>query len=324
MADQESVKTAPGPIKKRWEWYGQLVSALPGPVRTSRRAQIGGIAAAAIALALGSGCRGSFLVELTDARRLAAALRVRFNQATDASNLAVMADTDEASLKYAADAVSAKRALQTDATTLKAVLQQLGYPKELGLFEQFESRFSDYDKLDRTILALAVENTNLKAQRLSFGPAREAADAFRASLESVVAKVAAKDRCRVEELVSQAVLAVREIQVLQAPHIAEAAELAMTRLETDMAALEAKARAALSELRGMAESGPGSPLEAAAAALDRLSGVGAELVKLSRRNTNVRSLDLALRTKPPLAQACDESLKAMVEALASEGAPPAR
>ena len=301
-------------------------SSLPGPIRTSRRTQIRGLAAAGIALALafGSGCRGSFLVELADARQLAAAVRVRFNQATDASNLAVMADTDEASVKYATDAASAKRALQSDATNLKVVLQKLSYSKELGIFEQFASRFSDYDKLDRTILALAVENTNLKAQRLSFGPAREAADAFRASLDGVVAKVAAKDRCRTDELVYQAVLAVREIQVLQAPHIAEADDAAMTRMEKDMAALEGKARTALGELRGTVEAGPGSPLEAAGAALDRLSGVGAELVKLSRRNTNVRSLDLALRTKPPLTQACDESLKALEEALASEGSPPAR
>lgn len=292
---------------------------------TSRRAQIRGFAAIASALALGSGCRGpGYLNELVEARRLAANLRARFRQASDASNLAVMAGTDEASVKHAADAVSAKRALQADATALKALLHHLGYPRDIGLFSQFEGHYSEYEKLDRTILTLAVQNTNLKAQRLSFGPVREAADAFRASLESVLANGASKDRGRVEVLVYQAVLAVREIQVLQAPHIAEADELAMTRMEKDMATLEAKARAALGELRGIVESGPSSPLQAAAAALDRLSRASAELVQLSRQNTNVHSLDLALRTKPPLTQACDESLKALGEALAGEGAPPAR
>lgn len=284
------------------------------------------LAAAGIALALGSGCRGStnFLTQLDDARRLTAALRVRFNQASDASNLSVMADTDEASVKYATEAVSSKRALRSDMTSLKSLLEERGYAKELGFLGEFASRFEEYDKLDATILALAVENTNLKAQRLSFGPAREAADAFRVSLERVAAQVGAKDRCRVEGLTYQAVLAVRELQLLQGPHIAEADEAAMTRMEKDMAALEAKARAALAELREVASAGAGSPLEAAATAFDRLSSVGSELVKLSRRNTNVRSLDFALRAKPPLALACDESLKLLVDALAGEGTGPAR
>ena len=51
---------------------------------------------------------------------------------------------------------------------------------------RLHARFDEYRRLDDEILPLAVENTNLKAQRLSFGPAREAADAFRASLDGAV------------------------------------------------------------------------------------------------------------------------------------------
>lgn len=58
---------------------------------------------------------------------------------------------------------------------------------------------------------------------------------------------------------------VREIQVLQAPHIADADDAVMTRMETRMAASEAAARSALTVL--------------------------------SRRNTNVRSLALSLNQK---------------------------
>jgi high-affinity K+ transport system ATPase subunit B len=39
--------------------------------------------------------------------------------------------------------------------------------------------------LDRSLLELALENTNVKAQRLSFGPAQEAANAFRDSVEAL-------------------------------------------------------------------------------------------------------------------------------------------
>ena len=92
------------------------------------------------------------------------------------------------------------------------------------MLEEFGRRFAEYRALDRSILELAVENTNLKAQRLSFGPAQEAADAFREALEAVAPSQPAKGQWRVKALVATAVAAVREIQVLQAPHIAEADE----------------------------------------------------------------------------------------------------
>jgi hypothetical protein len=60
-------------------------------------------------------------------------------------------------------------------------------------------------------------------------------------------------------------------------------------------------------------------LNAASAALGRFDKLSAELVALSRRNSNVRSLELALRRAPALVVACDGSLAALQEALAKEG-----
>src|SRR6185436_15233116 len=119
---------------------------------------------------------------------------------------------------------------------------------ETRLLEQFVSRFAEYQAMDRRILDLAVENTNLKAQRLSFGPAQEAADTFRDSLAAVVPSVSAKDRWRVEALVATAVGTVREIQILQAPHIADADDAVMTHMEKRMGTSEAAARSAVETL----------------------------------------------------------------------------
>ena len=58
----------------------------------------------------------------------------------------------------------------------------------------------------RRILDLAVQNTNLKAQRLAFGPAQEAANRFRNALEAVASDAPLRDRCRVEAIVASAVL----------------------------------------------------------------------------------------------------------------------
>jgi hypothetical protein len=265
------------------------------------------------------GCQGpssAAFTELATARRLAADLRFQFTKAADASNRAVMADTDETSQVYAHEAEQATQTVQTDIDALTPDLRSLGYPAEIGLVEDFGKRFSAYRALDRKILDLAVENTNLKAQHLSFGPAREAADAFRTAIES--ASTPPKDACRVESLAAKAVLAVREVQVLQAPHIAESDDAAMTRMEAEMSGLEASASDALSQISAL-EPRAQPQLVAAAAALGRFKDLTGQIVALSRRNTNVRSLELSLRDKPALTASCDDSLRSLEEALAREG-----
>jgi hypothetical protein len=267
-----------------------------------------------------AGCRGdpnAAFTELAEARRLAADLRVQFSKSADASNRAVMADTDEASLVFAHEAEQTTQTVQGNVAALAPYLRNLGYPTEVRFLDEFAKRFAEYLTLDRSVLELAVENTNLKAQRLSFGPAREAADSFRGALETL--SLRSKDRCRVESLVAKAVLAVRDIQVLQAPHIAESDDAAMTRMETEMDGLEITASDALSRLSEFVDPKAQTQLAAALASLDRFKDVSRQIVTLSRRNSNVRSLALSLREKPVLTAACDDSLRSLEEALAKEG-----
>lgn len=281
-----------------------------------------GLLVAILTLALGAGCnRGSnnVFALLDEARRLAADLRIQFNKAADASNRAVMADTDEASVRFAGDAERLTQSVERDMAALMPLLRSAGFANEIPFLEQFQSRFTGYRKLDRNILTLAVENTNLKAQALSYGPARKSADAFRDLLARVRSSVDSKDQCRAELVIGNAVLAIRQIQVLQAPHIAESDDAAMTRLEQEMAALETTAREALRELAAIAKPSATSQLTEAVAALDRFADISRQLVGLSRRNSNVRSLQLALREKPPLTAACDDSLRALQDGLAQEG-----
>ncbi|HEX7508534.1 MAG TPA: hypothetical protein VF550_17300, partial [Polyangia bacterium] len=59
-------------------------------------------------------------------------------------------------------------------------------------------------------------------------------------------------------------------------------------------------------------------LSIALAALDRFKDFSRQIVALSRRNTNVRSLRLSLQTKPALTAACDASLRALQDLLTKE------
>jgi hypothetical protein len=269
-----------------------------------------------IATGVTGGCGGRAALErLTQARALTAELTVQFTRAGDAANKAVMADTDEASIGFARDAEQAKQAVRTSADGLQAILQELGYAEEGRLLQEFVGRFAEYSEMDRRILDLAVQNTNLKAQRLSFGPALEAADAFR----DAIGKVAARDGGQIKAPAATAIAAVREIQALQAPHIAEPDDAAMTRMEARIAAAEAAARSALQTLTPLVSAASRPGLAAAAAALDRFMALHAEITALSRRNTNVHSLALSLNEKGKLTRACEDSLRALRTALDGRG-----
>jgi hypothetical protein len=160
---------------------------------------------------------------------------------------------------------------------------------------------------------LAVENTNLKAQRLAFDPGREAAVTFRRSLEAA-GTLAGAASSRAVNALAHANIAVLDIQVLYGPHIWESEDAAMTQMEQQMAASEATARQAMAPLKMLLPSAA-ADLEAAAAALDRFSGITREIVTLSRQNTNVRSVALSLGQKRALSVKCDDQLRALEEAL---------
>jgi hypothetical protein len=280
------------------------------------RQLIRSVAAAGLAALLFSGCvnRPALLSQLIDARRLSSEMHVEFTKASDASNRAVMAATDDASAAAAEEARRARGVVHQHLAALEPLVKALAYPEDTQHLNEIRTRFDEYQRLDDEILGLAVENTNVKAQRLAFGPSRNASEAFRASLDSVV-RSAVKEKCASEALAAKAVAAVLEIEVLQAPHIAESEDAAMTRMEEQMARSESTARKALEQLRALS---PGSAREVAAAseALNQFQAVNRDLVKLSRRNSNVRSLALSLGRKRTLAADCEDQLKALEEALA--------
>ena len=285
------------------------------------------LTALAFTLSVASACRNVADVNVTlervsEARALAANLLVQFTKSADAANRAVMADTDEASVAFAKEAGLAADAVQKDADALKALLQLLGYSDEQRLLGEFTGQYAQYRELDRRILDLAVENTNLKAQRLAFGPAQEAANAFRDALKAATAaqgKAEGPTAWHVDALALTAVTTVREIQVLQAPHIADADEAVMTRMEKEMATSESSARRALDQLRVLLPPSSQGQIRAATAALDKFMDLNLQIIALSRRNTNVRSLALSLDEKRKITTSCEESLHALQAALAKRG-----
>jgi hypothetical protein len=281
------------------------------------------IAAIAIALAAAAACtRNSGGDGSSDARRLAADLIVQFTKAADASNRAVMAENDNRSDIFAREAERALAAVEKDVDALAPLLRDRRYATEGALLDTFRGQLGEYRTVDRTVLAMAIENTNVKAQQLSFGAARHAADDCRSALEALQAP--ARDQWQVTALAVRAYASVREIQAIQAPHIAEPDDAAMDRMEQQMAAAETAARQAIADLGPLVAPSARSRLSDAKAAFERFIAINQQIVVLSRRNTNVRSLALSLNEKAKLTAACEATLGQLRDALAKRdsGLPP--
>jgi len=283
--------------------------------RTAERATIPGLFFLGVATVAAACNAPMVLTQQVEARRLASEVQLQFTKAADAGNRSVMADSDDDAMAAAREAEQATHAVLDGSERLEGILTSMGYSEELQFLGTFRDRFAEYQKLDAEILPLAVENTNLKAQRLSFGPAADAANAFRASIEAAVKTARAGDAWRAEALAGRATAALLEIQVLQAPHIAEAQDAAMDRIEQQMAASDAAARRQLEQLKSLLPPDAGPHLTAATAALDQFKAINTELIALSRRNSNVRSLALTLGRKRMLTAQCDDQLRGLQAAL---------
>ena len=271
------------------------------------------------ALACGPGVPPAALTQRSRAGELVAELRVQLLTSAEAEKRAVMAETDEASAAAADEAQAADRALRDGVSALAPLLSSLGYEPETALLREFERLLAESERVDTKLLELARGNTNEKAWGLAFGAGAAAADELAARLTAAAGAASSERRTQAQALAAAALLAVREVQVLEAPHIREADDAVMTRLEARMAAAETSARAsvaALTELLGPASQ---PALEGVEEALDRFFQTHAELLTLSRRNTDVRSLALSLGEKRRLTAACDESLIALQESLGKRG-----
>jgi hypothetical protein len=257
--------------------------------------------------------------QLVEARRLAADMRVQLHRSAEAERGAVLADTEKASVELVREATAASDALRADLGAIRPLLAALRFEPEAELVAELEGTLAESEAVDRELLALAAQNTNVEAQRLAFGPGQEIADRVCERARSAATKAGAADAARAELLATRAEAAVREVQALQAPHIAEPDDDEMTRLEARMAKAAATARASLGALAPLVAAPAREEIEAALADLDRFEATHREIVSLSRHNSDVQAFVLSLGRKRTLTADADAILVALEEALSQRG-----
>ena len=232
--------------------------------------------------------------------------------ATEAEKSAVMADTDEASQAFAEQSMQASQNVEKARRELEPLLA--GKSQEVHLFQEFSRCWDMLQEIDREVLSLAVQNTNLKALRLSFVPAAEAMRSMEEALNHLMDVVSSSpDAVRITRLAAKAAMGALNIYTLQAPHIAESTAARMDELEADMARLNAQVSEALLSLRALVDE-PGTPfLDAAWAAYQDFQTINAEIVELSRQNSNLRSFALSLGQKRKTTAQCLDVLAVLQE-----------
>lgn len=260
--------------------------------------------------------RPAALTQLLEAQRLASEMHVAFTRTTEASNRAVMANDDATAQAAATEAREHSATVDSRLAALRATLQTLGYTDDLADLESFASRFAEYHRLNDDVLSMVVESSNLKAQRLAFGPASEVADTFHQALEAATSSAAGDTPCCARELAARAWASLLEIRALHPRHIAEADDDEMTRIESQMTASATATRDIVAELTKVLPASS-APLAAARSALDRFLAVHAEIIQLSRRNSNVRALALSLGQKRMLTAEGEADLQGLEAALAT-------
>jgi len=160
------------------------------------------LALIALVVAVG-GCHRGFDAAFTrqiEAQRLAADIRVQLHHSAEALQRAIMADTDERSAEFVREAQQASEALEADLRSIEAIVAAIGASEEVRSVQEVATAFGAVQDLDRSLVALAVEHTNGKAQRLAFGPARAAADALRDHLDRAAQLAPAPKALRAELL----------------------------------------------------------------------------------------------------------------------------
>jgi hypothetical protein len=230
-------------------------------------------------------------------------------QSVEAEKSAVLSVTDQESTSFANESRRVSAELEQGRVELHGLVELDARPSELGKLEDFDVAWRELQAVDEKLLALAVANTNIKAARLASGECAAAVNQLVDALSAVQA--VAVDPKVLRSLSSASVSALR-IQALLAPHIRSPDDAEMTRLEDEMHILGATVDLTLADARTTAPAGSRARVAEAAETWARYQQLTAEVVRLSRLNSNVLSYDISVHEKRTATIAAQSALSGLL------------
>ena len=227
------------------------------------------------------------------------ALLDNLHASVEAEKSAVMATTDEESITFAQESRRRTAEMNQLRDELHRRVLDDDRPGERSKLAAFDTAWAEVRDVDERLLALAVANSNLKAARLAAGESAVAVDRLVDALAQVAAQ--SSDPRVIREVAAASVSALR-IQTLLAPHVATADDEEMTRLEARVSELGEQVEGVLAKVRN----------GAASAAWRDYQRLTADVMRLSRLNTNVVSVDVSVHEKRRVTESCRNALAALL------------
>ncbi len=236
---------------------------------------------------------------------LAADLRSDLQRTRRMEFRTVITTDDKDSAEYAKQTRELVNQVETAHGELSALIDGTQTPDERKALDAFEQAWKDYREIQDSVLALAVENTNVKANQLTNGELGrkireidDAASAWLRQLEKTLAdaagpadgkRAAAENNRRALQRLQVIALDVHR-QLNQ--NIFDTADEELDRLDERVAASLREAETKLAELASQADAQDLPRLDSLTAAWHAATPLLAQLQKLVRGNTYTRSLQL--------------------------------
>lgn len=248
-------------------------------------------------------------------------MRLAVAAASEAQNSAVMSTAEKDSESFAEQARAATASLERGRTELERLLKERSDPDEVKLMERVAEALREFQRVDKELLQLAVQNSNRKAYALAFGPAMKLLQEIDQPLSRIVADHAnqtSESNLKVLQLAGDARIGILRMQVVLLPHIAEESDKKMDEFEAQLTEEDRRVRENFEALSGLLPASDQSDLENATSRYAEFEKLRTQIIKLSRDNTDVRAVAIALNEKRKAMLACQDAMVALEHAIRAE------
>jgi hypothetical protein len=247
--------------------------------------------------------------------RLIETMKSELLLSAEAEKSSVMADTDEASKFFAEQSFQSSQRVDTAEGSFKDLIVKNS--DEEKYLKEFSDCWDKQKEIDNYILSLAVQNTNLNAFRLSFGPAAISIGNLEKSINEMTNWIMSSFPNDREMILSasRVLIGTLEIYALESPHIAEATDAKMDGIEIKMKRLDEQIRDTFSVLNKIPVQEGLALINAAYKNYEEFQVINQKIIELSRRNTNVLSFSESLGKKRNTMAMCLNHLNILQEAV---------
>jgi hypothetical protein len=239
--------------------------------------------------------------------------------AIEAEKNAVLSLNREQSQKFVLQVNQATQSLDRHRQALGKWTQIQSTSTEKQLLTEFDQCWSQFKTLDQQLLAWATQDSNIEAQKWSTQTGRKAWEQFELALNRLKQQDPQNAIKPEKEIaIAQSLIASLKILALHKPHIEAFSEQEMNQWEKAMQAQTDLTKKHLNSLSRQLSKAEQADFNAAYQHWESFQAATQKIVKLSRQNSNLKSIELSLGKKSVIATQCKGLLNELKQTYASQ------